>query len=141
MKPSFLLGMVFAATLPILPAAPPSPPAIEMIATNGGGEEKHFVSQNGFLGQLVVNQNQVVPVTLKFPSDKARMPVVLTSMDGGEITGNEFSVPPSGALHFTFHASASPGLYRVILQLPTETQRLEFYVIDPAHPRHPRLRS
>jgi hypothetical protein len=118
----------------------PSSSALEMIATNGGGEEKHFVSQNGFVGQLAINPNQVVPVTLQFPSDMAGVPVAVMSMDGGEITGDQVSVASDGTLHFTFHANASPGLYRVILQLPTEKQRLEFYVIDPNRPRNPRLR-
>jgi hypothetical protein len=154
MKFPLPLGLVLAIgfSVPVLsaptptpsPSAAPSRPgagSLEVIATDGGGTERHLVSQNGRVGQLVINQNQAVSVTLQFPSDKAGMPVVVSSLDGGEITGDDHpTVLPNGKVHLVFHSGAAPGLYRVVVRLPAESHRLEFYVIDPSHPRNPRLR-
>ena len=126
------------------PSASPNQPgagSLEVIATDGGGTERHLVSEHGRIGQLVINPNQAVSVTLQFPSDKAGMPVAVSSLDGGDITGDHPTVLPDGKVHLVFHSGTEPGLYRVVVRLPTEEHRLEFYVIDPAHPRNPRLRS
>jgi len=108
-----------------------------MIATNGAGVEKHLFSHNGVVDQLVVNPNQAVPVTLQFPLDKAGTRVAVGSLDGGEVNGSNL-VLPTGKLVFTFRGQ-SPGLYRLLVQLPAEQYRLEIYVIDPNRPRNPRL--
>ena len=68
------------------------------------------------------------------------MPVAVSSLDGGNITGDQLTVLPNGKVHFVFHSGAAPGLYRVLVRLPTESHRFEFYVIDPSHPRNPHLR-
>jgi hypothetical protein len=114
--------------------AGPVPSQLEVIATNGAGVEKHLVSQAGFAGQLVIKPNQAVPVKLQFSSDKNGMPVAITSLDGGDINGDDAVISPVGKALFTFRATA-PGLYRVVVQLPTERHRIEFYVLDPNHPR------
>ncbi|MEY2506284.1 MAG: hypothetical protein QOH01_613 [Verrucomicrobiota bacterium] len=105
-----------------------------MIANNGAGVEKHLVSQDGLIGQLAIKPNQGVPVTLQFSSDKAGMPIAIASLDGGEINGDNRRVLPTGKVLFVFRAAA-PGLYRVVVQLPGEQHRIEFYVVDPDHPR------
>lgn len=144
-----LIGLAFSASVCLLLSTQKSalgqapdkvaPPALEMIATNGGGEEKHLFSHNGAVDQLVVNPNQAVPVTLQFPLDKAGTPVAVGSLDGGEVNGNNL-VLPTGKLTFTFRGH-SPGLYRLLVQLPAEQYRLEIYVIDRNHPRNPRSRT
>ena len=113
---------------------------LEVVATNGAGVEKHLFSHNGVVNQLVVKPNEAVPVTLQFPLDKAGTPVAVGSLDGGEVTGGSAFILPTGKLIFAFRGQ-SPGLYRLVVQLPTERCRLEFYVIDPNRPRNPRLRS
>ena len=125
-----------AAPAPVLT----TPASLEVTATNGGGKEKHLFSHNGVVDQLVVNPNQAIPVTLQFPADKAGTPVAVGSLDGGEVTGGKIVILPTGKLIFTFRGQ-SPGLYRLLVQLPAEQYRLEFYVIDPNRPRHPRLRT
>jgi hypothetical protein len=105
-----------------------------MIAINGAGVVKHLVSQAGFVGQLVIKPNQAVPVTLQFSSDKIGMPIAISSLDGGEINADNRVVSPTGNVLFTFRGVA-PGLYRVVVRLPTEQHRIEFYVLDPNHPR------
>jgi hypothetical protein len=101
--------------------------------------EKHLSSHNGLVDQLVVNPNQAVPVTLQFARDKAGTRVAVGSLDGGEVTGSNL-ILPTGKLLFTFRGK-SPGLYRVLVQLPAQEYRLQFYVIDPNRPRNPRLRT
>ena len=138
-----LRGQSITATPALLPSPTPTPigpGSLEMIATNGGGVEKHLFSHNGVVDQLVVNPSQAVPVTLQFPLDKAGTPVAVGSLDGGEVTGGSAFILPTGKLIFAFRGQ-SPGLYRLVVQLPTERCRLEFYVIDPNRPRNPRLRS
>jgi len=142
-RAAFLVTIfLYALTSSVLSAASLTPGNIplELIATNGGGVEKHLFCHNGVVDQLVVNPNQAVPVTLQFPADKAGTPVAVGSLDGGEVTGGKVVILPTGKLIFTFRGQ-SPGLYRLLVQLPTEQYRLEFYVIDPNRPRHPRLRT
>src|SRR2546423_2733797 len=115
-----------------LPA--PAPASLEVTAVNGAGVEKQFVSNNGVAGRIGVNLNQVVPVTLQFPANKAGMPVAVGSLDGGEILGNHAVVLPTGKVLFTFRGQG-PGVYRVLVQLSGEQHRIEFYVIDPSRPR------
>jgi hypothetical protein len=140
---AFLAGFCFlslqtSSVLATPPVPETTPPSLEMIATNGGGEEKHLFSHNGVVSQLVVNPNQAVPVTLQFPVDKAGTRVAVGCLDGGEVNGNDL-ILPTGKLNFTFRGE-SPGLYRLLVQLPIEQYRLEIYVIDPKHPRNPRQR-
>jgi hypothetical protein len=132
---SQVLGVNPALVSPGLPVpAPIRAGSIELTATDGGGTERHLVSNAGLLSQLVLNPNQNVPVTLQFPSDKIGMPVAVGSLDGGEVTGAQPTVLPTGKMLFTFRGTA-PGLYRLLVRLPAEQYRLEVYVIDPHHPR------
>jgi hypothetical protein len=105
-----------------------------MFAKNGAGVEKHLVSQAGFVGQLVIKPNQPVPVTLQFSGDKIGMPIAIGSLDGGELNGDNRVVSSAGKVMFIFRGTA-PGLYRVMVRLPTEQHRIEFYVLDPNHQR------
>ena len=84
---------------------------------------------------LMVRPNQVVPVTLQFPSARAGIPVAVTPLDGGRISGGGNGVIlPTGRMLFTFSPGAMPGRYRVMVYLPGQQNLLEFYVVDPAHP-------
>ena len=108
---------------------------LEVIARNGAGTEKHLLSRGGFVGQLVVRQNEAVPITLQFPSDKVGMPVAVDTLDGGNINAGRLVVLPTGKVLFTFRGEA-PGLYRLVIQLPGEQHRFEIYVVDPNRPRN-----
>lgn len=121
------------------PAAAPS--SLEIIAKDGGGTERHLRSHQGVVEQLCVNANQTVAVTLQFPGDKVGARLIVTCLDGGEVIGGNPVVLPNGKALFTFHAGSAPGLYRLPVYVGGDQYRLEFYVIDPAHPRNPRLRS
>ena len=140
----FPLGLAVAASLSTLYASPPATPSpapyLELIATDGGGVEKHLFSHSGVVDQLVVKPNQAIPVTLQFPADKAGTPVAVGSLDGGEVAGGKVVILPTGKLIFTFRGQ-SPGLYRLLVQLAAEQYRLQIFVIDPNRPRNPRLRT
>jgi hypothetical protein len=136
----FPLGLLLAANLSTLvasPAATPSPaPALEVIATNGAGVEKHLFSRDGVVSLLMIRPNQTVAVTLQFPIARAGTPVAATPLDGGQIAGGNPVVLPMGKAVFTFSPGPVPGRYRVVVQTPLEQHLLEFYVVDPNH--HPR---
>jgi|ERR1041385_1477497 hypothetical protein len=136
------LSLLFSIRAPAFGQAPHQvvpPAALEVIANDGAGVEKHLFSHNGVVDELVVNPNQAVPVTLQFPADKAGTRVAVGSLDGGEVNGSNL-ILPTGKLIFTFRGT-SPGRYRLLAQLPAEQYRLEIYVIDPNRPRNPRLRA
>jgi hypothetical protein len=109
-------------------------PELEVIATNGAGRETHLRSFDGRVPMLMVKQNQVVPVTLQFPSTKAGTPVAAMSLDGGKVSDQPLVVLATGQVSFTFNPGAGPGRYRVVVQTPTEQHLLEFYVDDPNNP-------
>ena len=131
-------GLVLAASVSILLASPPATPspaaALEVIARNGADKEKHLTSSNGVVPLLMVRPNQVVPVTLQFPSAQAGTPVAVMPLDGGKIGGGNLVVLPTGRAMFTFSPGAVPGRYRVEVRTPFEQHLLEFYVVDPNNP-------
>jgi hypothetical protein len=110
------------------------PGPLEVIATDGAGNEKHLSSINGMVPLVVVKLDQTVPITLQFPSDKAGTPVAATPLDGGRINRNDLVVLPTGKVIFTFKPSPAPGRYRLWVQTPSEQHVLSFYVVDPANP-------
>jgi hypothetical protein len=115
--------------------AAPAPAQLEVIATNGAGNEKHLQSLNGRVPLVLVRPNQTVPITLQFPSDKAGAPIAVTPLDGGRINGGSFVVLPTGRVVFTFSPGPVSGRYRVMVHAPREQHLLEFYVVDANH--HP----
>ena len=125
-----------ALTSSVLGAAPPAPgnASLEVIAINGAGAEKHLTSLNGVVPMLMVRPNQVVPVTLQFPTASAGTPVAVVPLDGGSLGGGKLVVLPTGSAVFTFSPGPVPGRYRVMVQTPLERHLLEFYVVDPNNP-------
>jgi hypothetical protein len=112
----------------------PSCGALEVIATNGAGDEEHLSSINGVVPLVMVGPNETVPITLQFPSDKAGTRVAAIPLDGGSTNSNDLVVLPTGGVIFTFQPGAAPGRYRLLVQTPSEQHVLEFYVVDPANP-------
>jgi len=138
MKILFPLALVVFAEVSFTqasPATPPAtPPSLEVTATNGDGKDEQNVSRNGRVPLVLVRPNQVVPVTLQFPSEKAGLPVAATPLDGGEVNGGRLVVLPTGKVIFTFKPGPTPGRYRLLVQTPVEQHLLEFYVVDPNNP-------
>jgi hypothetical protein len=133
----FLLAAVslLAVRTPLALASPPpeAQASLEVTTTNAAGIERHFTSQNGFAGRIRVKLNQAVPVTLQFPTEKAGLQVSVGCLDGGEILGNHSVILPTGKVLFSFRG-LEPGLYRVLVDVSGEQNRIDFYVIDPNRP-------
>ncbi|HZE56513.1 MAG TPA: hypothetical protein VE031_01545 [Chthoniobacterales bacterium] len=141
MKILFPLALVVFAGVPFTqasPATPPAtPPSLEVTATNGADREVHRTSFNGVVPLVRVRQNQTVPITLQFPSDKAGTPVAATPLDGGGVNRDDLVVLPTGKVIFTFRPGGMPGRYRLLVQTPIGQHLLEFYVVDPSNPGGP----
>jgi hypothetical protein len=112
----------------------PAQAQLEVIATNGAGDEKHLQSVDGVVPMVRVRPNQTVPITLQFPSEKAGVRVAAEPLDGGRINRDDLVVLPTGQVSFTFKPGAMPGRYRMMVSAPGEHHLLEFYVVDPANP-------
>src|SRR4051812_36831664 len=81
---------------------------LEVIATDGAGNEKHLSSVNGIVPMVMVRSNQTVPITLQFPTDKAGTRVAAMPLDGGKINrDDDLVVLPTGGVIFTFKPSAA----------------------------------
>ncbi|HZE56893.1 MAG TPA: hypothetical protein VE031_03480, partial [Chthoniobacterales bacterium] len=94
-----------AIIIPQIPAQTPVstiPASLQVTATNGDGRDEQNVSRNGRVPLVLVRPNQIVPVTLQFPSEKAGLPVAATPLDGGEVNGGRLVVLPTGKVIFTF---------------------------------------
>ena len=78
--------------------------------------------------------NQTAAITLKFPGHKAGEAVTVGAPDGGEITGlaGNLSLSANGSIVFNFRATGTPGLYRLLVELPTESHVVSFYVFRPS---------
>ncbi len=129
-----LLSLQAPSVLATPPVSGTTAPSLEVIATNGAGKETHLQSLNGRVPLVLVRPNQVVPVTLQFPSEKAGFPVAATPIDGGEVDGGRLVILPTGKVIFTFKPGPAPGRYRLLVQTPVEQHLLEFYVVDPNNP-------
>jgi len=103
-----LLGLNLSR-LPAQSPVEPSSGALEVIATNGAGREKHLSSVNGVVPMVMVRPDQVVPVTLQFPAAAAGTSVAVVPLDGGQIGGDDLIVSPTGEAMFTFSPGALPG--------------------------------
>jgi hypothetical protein len=116
------------------------------VITSGSGATRSLRPYLGFAGRVALAPNQLVTVTLEFSEAWAGKPVVVGSLDGGEINPH-LSVPvpitvlEDGTASFAYKGSNAIGLYRVLVRLQTEEYRLEFRVLDPVNlqnnpPRH-----
>ena len=77
-------------------------------------------------------------VTLQCPSAQKGDAVLVSSLDGGEITAPAgiLRVAPDGTVFFHFRAPGLPGNYRVLVQFAGQEQVLNFYVLDTEHPNN-----
>lgn len=118
--------------------APPETPTA--VITSASGAARHLLSHQHILDRVGLGPNQVVTVTLQFPSDTQGKPVMVGALDGGGLTANvgmeNLFVDEDGTVVFSFQAGAAPGLYRLIVQLGANDYRLEFYVLDLDHPQN-----
>lgn len=119
--------------------------SLAAVITSASGAERHLLTQDYIVDRVGLGPNQVVAVTLQFPTALGGKPVAVTPFDGGEATANygmeNLAVGRDGTVSFSFQAGWSPGLYRLGVQLDAYDYRLEFWVLDPGNPQRnpPRL--
>lgn len=103
-----------------------------MVVDYGQGKTKKRHSRQGMMEPVGLPLNQTAAITLKFPDNKKGESVTVGAPDGGEITGGNLSLSANGSVVFNFRATGTPGLYRILVELPTESHVLSFYAFAPA---------
>jgi hypothetical protein len=111
---------------------------LQATITSDSGAERYLLSYDYMLGRAGLAPEQLVTVTLQFPTKQAGKPVSAASLDGGKVSltrdASELLIAENGEARFQFQGGASPGLYRLMIQLEADTYELEFYVLNLAHP-------
>lgn len=107
---------------------------LSAVITSASGTERHLLTYDYIVERVGLGPNQVVTVTLQFPTAIRGKPVTVTPYDGGEATSDEgmenLVVGDDGMVSFSFQAGWSPGLYRLRVQLEAYDYQLEFWVLD-----------
>jgi hypothetical protein len=106
--------------------------------TSASGAKRELPSYDEMLGRAGLAPEQLVTVKLQFPTNTVGKSVNVASLDGGIVSlldnATQLLIAANGTARFQFQADASPGLYRVMIQVEADTYRLEFYVLDLNHP-------
>jgi hypothetical protein len=78
---------------------------------------------------------QMLTITVQFPSELAGQPMIVESLDRGTLTPeNGLFVDADGKVTFQFQAGNAFGACRVVVHQPDDSNFLQFWVVDPAHP-------
>ena len=122
------------------PAADNDKESLQMVVNYGQGKEKKRHSHQGVMEPTGLALHQPATITLQFSKKKAGEAVTVSPLDGGKVTASwsNLSVLADGTVVFSFQADGTPGLYRLVVQLATETHELSFYAFDPDRPANPR---
>ena len=133
-------------TPPVVIEPLPTPPgdgSLPVVVNYGQGEQTRVSIYRGMMEPVGVLPNQVVTVTISFPTSMAGAPVKLGLYDGGAagpaplpgqdiftISSPPLPIPPvpvNGSLQFNFQAGRTLGLYRVLLNVGSAQYLLRFY--------------
>lgn len=90
------------------------------------------VTVTDFSNQIGVQPNEIVNVTLQFPSEAIGEPIVVEATDGGSTSlGSSIAVVDvNGSISFAFRAPARTGTKSVGIRRGSTTFRLQFSVLD-----------
>jgi hypothetical protein len=106
--------------------------SFQLVLDYQGVNEARYSSNQGVVEPVSVHLNEDLPLTIEVPRDKAGTPVMVGTLDGGEIiVRGALSVAEDGTSAFTFHAGSIPGLYRLLVTAATGQYLLRVYVVDP----------
>ena len=88
--------------------------------------------------QLGVDPEQILTITVQFPSELAGQPMIVEALDGGtpSIPEGGLFVGSDGRVTFQFQAGDGFGACRVAVHQPDDSNFLQFWVVDPAHPEN-----
>lgn len=106
--------------------------ALSMAIKYGQGFEKRRRSHHGVMEPVGMPVGSVVEISLEFPKTMVGAPVVITPLDGGQVSAPQqpLVVATNGRVEFRFAAGATPGLYRLLVRGVQECE-LQFYAFDP----------
>lgn len=110
--------------------------SVQMVINYGLGREKRRRSHQGVMEPVGVPLGQAVEITLEFPKTMVGHPVVVASLDGGQISTSQqpLVVAADGTVDFSFAAGATAGLYRLQVR-GAQQWELQLYAFDPNRAR------
>lgn len=134
----FAIGTMFPA-LEVPAQSPPSSVqnehagSLQMTVDYGQGKTKRRHSRLGLMEPVGLPLNRATAITLKFPGHRAGESIRIGAPDGGEISGlaGNQSLSANGSIVFNFAVSGTPGLYRLLVELSSESHVLSFYAFAP----------
>jgi hypothetical protein len=105
---------------------------IEMVVNAGTNGERQRASHDGVMEAVGLWPNEQIAITLTGSSFRAKDPVGIAPLDGGEIFADpDLSVAGDGTVAFAFQGGRTPGLYRVVITVGPEQYQLQLYVARP----------
>jgi hypothetical protein len=85
---------------------------------------------DGISTLVCVQPDQLVQLTVQYPTSQALQTVNLQSLDGGAVLPTTTTAGADGTLNFTFQVGHTPGVYQVALNGGGEELGLQFWVLD-----------
>jgi hypothetical protein len=147
---TFLIGVWFALSIPLLAETPPLPlptpgirrPQIYATAQITFPRSESVIARglNGRFETVGIHFHEIADIDFQIPGDPATTVLQVQPLDGGVITGNpkDTKAGTDGIASFKFHAPAKPGLYRVLISSSAGPFILPFWITDPDHPGNKR---
>jgi len=147
---TFLIGVWFALSIPLLAETPPlplptpgiRPPQIYATATITFSRSESVIARglSGRFETVGIHLHEVANVDFQFLDGLPVTGLSIQALDGGTITGTPKG-NTAGAdtlASFKFHAAGKPGLYRVLISSSAGPFILPFWITDPDHPGNKR---
>jgi hypothetical protein len=116
--------------------------SFSVVISYGNGQSIRAISDNGVMRKVGLRSNQIVAITIQFPTNRSGQSVTVRPLDGGRIVtpAQTLSVGRDGTVKFGFQANQYPGLTQVSVELGANDYRLPFHVLDESNPRsNPRI--
>ena len=124
---------------------------LQVVVNKGdASNEQRLATYRGVVEPLSLRPGQWFPITLQFPVGIAGTTIRVGCLDGGQISVSTsqgqvvlpadgtpqptLSVAADGTMPLSFQAGQTPGLYRVVVQLPDKRYYLHFYLVNPSGP-------
>jgi hypothetical protein len=91
-----------------------------------------------FSGLIGIQPQELVNVRLQFTPDAFGEPIIIDALGGGRTSiGNSIRVVEAdGSLSFAYITTASPGPRSIGIRRGSSTSCMQFWVLDPAHPKN-----
>lgn len=87
---------------------------------------------------LGVLPQQMLTITVQFPSELSGQPMIVEALDNGALSVPEggLFVGEDGNVTFQFQVGNAFGACRIAVHQPDDSNFLQFWVVDPAHPEN-----